>query len=296
MPRIKVTIFVVLSAVPAVLLILSLTPLAGAGGLANLAAANQGQAIPQVMFQRHQVTPWTPRPSLHFQYAPWGPTLPLSTTAWTSIGPSPLATTSPANANFNVSGRITAIAAHPTDPNTIYVAPAGGGVWKTINGGTTWTPLTDIQRTLSMGGIAIAKSNPLVIYAGTGEGNNSADSNFGRGILVSTDGGANWTLATGPSNVFDTDRLVTSKIAVDPSNANVAYAAMSNFGNNGVCFSGGACSDTGIYKTSDGGGTWTNVTAANGKDSTSPWSDLAIDPNTPSIVYAAVGDIFGAGR
>src|SRR5205807_1573651 len=149
------------------------------------------------------------------------------------------------------------------------------------------TPLTDTQKTLSMGAIAIAKSNPLVIYAGTGEGNNSADSNFGRGILVSSDGGATWTLSTGPSNAFN--RLTTSQIAVDPTNANIAYAAMNDYGNNGLC-----CANTGIWKTTDGGTTWTNVTAANGKDSTRPWSAIIIDPNTPATLYAAHGDIFGA--
>ena len=288
MSRIRITIFVALGAVAAFLLILSLTPLAGAGGLANSAAAtsvrtNQGQAIAQAVFQRQQFTPWTPRPPLLPQYAPLWPTLELSTTTWTSIGPSPLAITSPANANFNVSGRITAIAAHPTDANTIYIAAAGGGVWKTTNGGTTWTPLTDTQRTLSMGAIAIAKSNPSVIYAGTGEANNSGDSNFGRGILVSTNGGTTWTLRTA-AGAFD--RLATSQIAVDPTNANVAYAAMADFANNGLC-----CANTGIWKTIDGGTTWTNTTTT--IDSTRPWSAIVIDPTTPATLYAAHGEYDG---
>src|SRR5262245_20126266 len=114
--------------------------------------------------------------------APLLPTVQLSTTVWTAIGPAPL---NSSQATGNVSGRIAAIAAHPTDANTIYVAAAGGGVWKTINGGTNWTALTDTQSTLSMGAAAISRTNPLVIYAGTGEANNSGDSNFGRGILVS---------------------------------------------------------------------------------------------------------------
>ena len=218
--------------------------------------------------------------------------LALSTTAWTSIGPSPLALTTPANANSNVSGRIAAVAAHPTDANTIYIAAAGGGVWKTTNGGTTWTPLTDTQSTLSMGAIAISRSNPLVLYAGTGEANNSGDSNFGRGILRSTDGGATWTLNTGPAGVFNANRMTCSKIAVDPTNANVAYAAMANIGNNGI-FAAGI---TGTYKTTDGGVNWTNVTAANGKDSTFPWSDVAVDPNTTANVYGTVGFLFGAAN
>lgn len=89
-----------------------------------------------------------------------------------------------------------------------------------------------------MGAIAISRSNPLVLYAGTGEANNSGDSNFGRGILRSTDGGANWTLNTGPAGVFNANRMTCSKIAVDPTNANVAYAAMANIGNNGIFAAG----------------------------------------------------------
>ncbi|PYL50559.1 MAG: hypothetical protein DMF33_12465, partial [Verrucomicrobia bacterium] len=143
-----------------------------------------------------------------------------------------------------------------------------------------------------MGAMAIARSNPLVIYAGTGEANNSGDSNFGRGILVSTDAGATFTLNTGPGGVFNTDRMTCSRIAVDPNNANIAYAAMANFGNNGVFTS----DITGVYKTTDGGSTWANVTMANGKDSTFPWSDVVVDPNTPSTVYAAVGYLFGTAN
>jgi len=277
-------------------LIWAFAPRAGAGGPADSAAAvsattDQGRTGTQApVLQRHQVTPWTPRTqSLPPLQAPLLPTIQLSTVAWTAIGPAPLNSAPAGYGTGNVSGRITGIAAHPTDANTIYVAPAGGGVWKTTNGGTNWIALTDIQSTLSMGAVAIARSNPLVIYAGTGEANNSEDSNFGRGILVSTDGGASFTLNTGPGGVFNTDRMTCSRIAGDPTNANIAYAAMANFGNNGI-FTGGI---TGVYKTTDGGSTWANVTMANGKDSTYPWSDVVVDPNTPGTVYAAVGYLYG---
>jgi len=238
-------------------------------------------AMAQARRNRPHVTPWTPvspvaGPSI------FAPSVPLSSTNWTPKGPAPLAS---GGNNGNVSGRITGIAAHPTDANTIYVAPAGGGVWKTIDGGTTWTPLTDIQRTLSMGAIAIASNNPSVLYAGTGEANNSLDSNFGRGILISTNGGASWTLSTGPGNAFD--RLTTSQIAVDPTNANAAYAAMADSGINGLF---GA--NTGIWRTTDGGTNWTNTTAT--IDSTNPWSAVVIDPNNDQNIFAAVGNINGA--
>ena len=201
----------------------------------------------------HHVTPWTPMPAPKLGAAPKSALIPpLSTTVWTNLGPAPLTSVNP------VSGRITGVAADPTNANIIYVAAAGGGVWRTINGGTSWTPLTDTQRTLSMGAIAIGRTPPNttgfgghnIIYAGTGEANNSGDSNYGLGILISTDDGATWTLSTGPANAFN--RLTTSQIAVDPTNASVAYAAMADFGDNGLFGS-----NTGIWKTSDGGTTWT---------------------------------------
>src|SRR5579871_3784315 len=146
-----------------------------------------------------------------------GPITPNGTT-WTPFGPASLSTGS-----GNVSGRIAGVAVDPTNSSNIYIAAAGGGVWQATDGGSVWNPLTDVQATLAMGSIAIAPSNHLKIYAGTGEGNNSTDSNFGLGILVSSDGGATWSLAVGPSNVFN--RLAITQIAVDPGNANTAYAA-----------------------------------------------------------------------
>ncbi len=225
---------------------------------------------------------WTPRRPELFPTARTNaqtpPSIPLSATTWTAIGPAPL---NSVDVTFNVSGRISAIAASPTDPNKIYVAAAGGGVWRTSDGGNTWTPLTDTQTSLSMGALALARSNPLVLYAGTGEANNGLDSNFGRGILTSIDGGDTWTLRTGPTDVFN--RMTVSQIAVDPTNANVAYAAFGAGGSNSLC-----CSNTGIYKTTDGGLTWTNLTAL--VDSMHNWSAIQIDPSNTNVLYAALGD------
>ncbi|HEY3704687.1 MAG TPA: sialidase family protein [Terracidiphilus sp.] len=215
-----------------------------------------------------------------------GPSTSLSSSAWTALGPAPLdsGTSFGPGSEGLVSGRIAAIAADPTDVNTIYAAPAGGGVWKTVDGGSTWTPLTDGQATLAMGAIAVAPSNHLRVYAGTGEANNSEDSNHGQGILVSSDGGATWVLTTA-AGAFT--RNVIGQIAIDPTNPDVAYAAVGGYPQNGQ-----ESANTGIWKTTNAGSTWTNVTFAASLTNTTTWSSVVVDPNTPSIVYAAVGDPF----
>jgi hypothetical protein len=182
-----------------------------------------------------------------------------------------------------VSGRVTGIAVDPTNSSNIYVAAAGGGVWHTTNGGTSWTPLTDTQTTLAMGAIAIAPTNDLKIYAGTGEANNSGDSNHGEGILVSDNGGSTWTLETAGGAFAG---VAIGQIAVDPTNADTAYAAVGGYTENGT---GG---NTGIWKTTDGGTTWTNVTAARGLDPQEAWTSVVVDPTSPTTIYAALGDAF----
>jgi len=114
----------------------------------------------------------------------------LSSTQWTLIGPQPTSTQSAFNP---VSGRVTAMAVDPTNPDVVYLGATEGGVWKTTDGGSTWTPLTDNQASLAVGSIAIDLSNPQIIYVGVGEENFNGDAYFGAGILKSTDGGSTWT-------------------------------------------------------------------------------------------------------
>jgi hypothetical protein len=155
---------------------------------------------------------------------------------WKALGPAPI---DYGWLDETSTGRVVAVAGDPTDPNTLYLAAAGGGVWKTTNSGSSWTPLTDSQSTLFMGSLAIAAGsdvNHRILYAGTGEANFSAhDTFYGRGVLVSRDSGATWTL-TGNS-VFN--RLAIGKVVLDPTDAtvNTAYPAVSGEPNNG--FGGG---------------------------------------------------------
>jgi hypothetical protein len=235
---------------------------------------------------------------------------PLDSVPWTALGPAPVVNGSTPG-RLPVSGRVTGVAADPADADTLFVAAAGGGVWKTTNATAatpTWVPLTDNVTAGGnpvvefMGAIAEtdATSGPNsgheIVYAGTGEANNSGDSYAGQGILVSTDGGATWTLQNA-GGAF-TGRTV-SKIAIDPSDptGNTVYAAVAAFA------AGGTRGNTGIWKSTDGGATWTNTTAAapNNLSTTDEWSDVVIDPHTPTTLYAAEGSFrtdngFGAGN
>ena len=157
-----------------------------------------------------------------------------------------------------VAGRVTALAVDPVNSKVVYAGTADGGVWKTTDGGVHWTPMTDKQPSLSVGSIAIDPSNHSTIYVGTGEENFSADSYFGAGILKSTNGGSSWTQIKGPfvgfsdGNFFFGGAAHIGSIAIDPDNSSVILAAvqieLSNIGN-----------DTQVYRTEDGGTTWTPV-------------------------------------
>ena len=209
---------------------------------------------------------------------------PLNPTTWTNIGPAPI-TADPTVEATPDSGRVNGIAVDPTNNSTIYIATSGGGVWKTTDGGTTWSPLTGSQATQAMGAIAIA-SDGRTLYAGTGEPNTGGD--FGRGVLISTDAGATWTLK---NNNGSFDRIEVSEIAVDPSNPLVAYVAtVAVVGENSD-----STKANGVWKTSDGGVTWSNTTSStSGVPASSSWSALRMDPNNPLTLYAAVGNQFGA--
>jgi hypothetical protein len=201
----------------------------------------------------------------------------LSTTAWTSIGPEPVTS---GDGNGPVSGRVTGVAADPSNASILYVATAGGGVWKTTDAGTTWNPLTDnlvdVKNNpiaLFMGAVAVAPSNPQVIYAGTGEANFAPDNVAGNGILKSSDGGKTWIQETNAGK-FLTESV--NKIVVDPTNPQIAYAAINDTGVNST-FVG----SNGIWKTIDGGNTWTMIAGFIGEKLT----DVVINPVNPQQIF-----------
>jgi hypothetical protein len=218
----------------------------------------------------------------------------LPTDHWTAEGPAPISN-GQVPGNGAVSGRIAAIAPHPTDPKTIYVGAAGGGVWKTTDAGTSWTPLSDPQDTLVTGALAVAPSSPTTLYAGTGEACNSPDNCFyGRGVLKSRNAGGAWKLYPGNPSQNEFDRRTIAKLAVDPTDANVVYAAVGAHGTNSpACGGTGQPScNTGIWKSSNGGRTWTNTSAS--ITTTDDFTDVALDPSSPQTLYGAVGAKKGA--
>jgi len=183
----------------------------------------------------------------------------LKNFVWREIGPA------------NIGGRVDDIAVVESDPSTIYVGFATGGVWKSVNNGTTWTPLFDEYPVSSIGDIAIAQSNPEILYVGTGEPNNRQSSSFGAGVYKSIDGGKKFE----PVGLEKTQSI--ARIVVHPKDPNIVYVAAVGhlFGPN---------ADRGLYKTIDGGKTWTNTKFI---DDDTGFTDLVMDPSNPNVLYAA---------
>jgi len=169
------------------------------------------------------------------------------------------------------SGRIADIAIHPDDNNTWYVAVGSGGVWKTKNSGVTWKPIFDDQSVYSTGCITIDPNNPHTIWLGTGENVGGRHVGFGDGVYKSTDGGSSWT------NVGLRKSEHISEIIIHPGNPNIVWVAAQ-----GPLWNQGG--ERGLYKSSDGGGTWKKVLGGN------DWTgvtDIAMDPRDPNLMYAA---------
>ncbi len=170
-----------------------------------------------------------------------------------------------------MSGRIADIAIHPTDHSIWYVAVGSGGVWKTVNAGTTWEPIFDDESVYSTGCVVIDPSNPHTVWVGTGENVGGRHVGFGDGIYRSTDGGANWT----NMGLGDTQHL--SEIIIHPEDSNILWVAAQ-----GPLWSPGG--ERGLFKSTDGGDTWTNILSAG------EWTgvtDVVMDPRDPDVLYAA---------
>ena len=171
-----------------------------------------------------------------------------------------------------MSGRIAAIESLASQPGIIYVGAATGGVWKSTNGGVSWEPIFDDQDTASIGAIAICPSEPSIVWVGTGEGNPRNSAGVGRGIYKSLDGGKTWKKA----GLEKTEHIV--RIVLHPRDPDVAYAAAQ-----GATW--GESGERGIYRTLDGGRTWSRVLFV---DPRTGAADLAMAPDNPHRLLAAM--------
>jgi photosystem II stability/assembly factor-like uncharacterized protein len=169
------------------------------------------------------------------------------------------------------SGRISDIVVNPLDKSEWYLAAASGGVWKTNNAGTSFSPIFDAQASFSIGCLKMDPKNPHIIWVGTGENNNQRSVAYGDGIYKSEDGGKTW------KNMGLKSSEHIGMIAIDPNNTNIVYVAAY-----GPLWNSGG--ERGIYKSTDGGTTWNivlNVSEHTG------FNEVHIDPNNPNIIYAS---------
>ncbi len=190
---------------------------------------------------------------------------------WREVGPA------------NPGGRITDVQAVEQSPHIIYIGTATGGVWRTVNAGITWEPIFDDQPNASIGDIGLSPSDPDVLYVGTGEPNNRNSSPWGAGVFKSIDGGDNWTFV----GLKETRHI--SRVIVHPTNPDLVYvAAMGHLW--------GTNEERGVFKTTDGGRSWSKVLYLDEKTGV---TDLAMDPVDPEILYAVgherTRDKFDAG-
>src|ERR1051325_2465717 len=169
-------------------------------------------------------------------------------------------------------GRALAIEGIPGDPETYYFGAVAGGVWKTSDGGSTWAPLFDKEAISSIGAIAVAPSDHNVVYAGTGEAAIRGNTTYGIGVFNSVDAGKSW------KNIGLKDTHQIGALIVDPRNADVVLVAAL-----GHAF--GPNNERGIFRTADGGKTWTKVLS---KDENTGGIDVVFDPHNPNIVFAAL--------
>ena len=184
----------------------------------------------------------------------------------------------------NMGGRIVDIAGVDSDPKTVYVAAASGGLWKTTDTGETWTGLFDKETSVCIGSVAVSQSNPNIVWVGTGEHNPRNSVAWGDGVYKSTDGGKSW------QHMGLKDSHTTGRIAIHPTNPDIVYVAV-------LGHLWGPNSERGIYKTTDGGKTWQ---VSKFIDENTGFIDLKMDPADPNILYGAAyccrRDAFSGGN
>lgn len=174
-------------------------------------------------------------------------------------------------------GRFVDYAVPLQDTAIIYAATGSGGLWKSINNGQSWTPIFDNQSVISIGDVTVAPSNPNIVWVGTGEHTASRSTYWGDGVYLSTDAGKTWT------NMGLKDSHHIGRIVIDPKDPNIVYVASL-----GPLYTQGG--ERGVYKTVDGGKTWTKSLAVTADGRDVGVADLVMDPKNPKVLYAAAYD------
>ncbi len=203
---------------------------------------------------------------------------------WRYLGPSPIPVTVP------TSGRVSAIAVHPTNPDIAYVGTAQGGLYRTLNGGATWTPLLDSALTLSIGAVAIAPSDPTTVYVGTGEAAASQDSFFGVGVYRITSADTAPVVSAPIGSAEFTGRSI-SELLIHPTDANIIFVSSTT----GACGTGGCTGQAlpaqGVYRSTNAlsaSPTFTNIFGGS-------VMDMAMEPGVPDNVTCWVRGSIGLG-
>ena len=171
--------------------------------------------------------------------------------------------------------RATSVAGVPGKPNIWYVGAASGGIFKSIDGGIHWEPVFDSEPVASVGSLAVAASDPNIVWAGTGESFIRSHISVGQGIYKSTDGGKTWSLM----GLEKTGRI--GRVEIDPNNPNVVFACA-------LGHAYGPQPERGVFRTTDGGKTWEKALFV---DESTGCSDLGMDPNNPRILFAGMWQI-----
>ena len=223
------------------------------GCLAALAAGQSSRPQPA------QFLAWYKTRSLPLFHVHGGPSV-----SWQEMGPGMILRGW--NDTLNA-GRMTSIVVSPQDSNLLFATAASGGIWRSDNGGSSWSPVADFAPSLSYGTIAIDPHNPNIIYAGQGEQNNSADSFAGSGLMRSEDNGIHWELLA--QKVFSGQRF--SRIIGNPQVSGMIYAATTR----------------GVMRSTDHGQTWVTLLPGDA-------TDVAINPQSPNQLLAAIGFAHGS--
>ena len=185
----------------------------------------------------------------------------FQTFRWRNIGPA------------NMAGRVTDIEAVNANPAMVYVAAASGGVWKSLNAGTTWEPIFDRYGTANIGDLAVFQADPRIVWVGTGEACVRNSVGWGDGVYRSTDGGKTFT------NVGLRESHHIGRVVTHPTNPDLVYvAAQGHLWDHG--------GERGLFRTRDGGRTWQQLTRGLPNDGRTGATELVMDPRNPDVLYA----------